>query len=32
MQNEKKELLKKRETRIDDLVDHYEEYTDEEKP
>lgn len=31
MQNEKKELLKKFKTVIDDLMDHYEEYTDEEK-
>ena len=28
MQNEKKELLKKFKTVIDDLMDHYEEYTD----
>ena len=31
MQNEKKELLKKFKSVIDDLMDHYEEYTDEEK-
>jgi hypothetical protein len=31
MQNEKKELLKKFKVIIDDLMDHYEEYTDEEK-
>lgn len=31
MQNEKKELLKNFKTVIDDLMDHYEEYTDEEK-
>ena len=31
MQNEKKELLKKFKTVIDDLMDHYEAYTDEEK-
>ena len=31
MQNEKNELLKKFKTVIDDLMDHYEEYTDEEK-
>ena len=31
MKNEKKELLKKFQTVIDDLMDHYEEYTDEEK-
>ena len=31
MQNEKKELLKKFKTVIDDLMDHYEEYTGEEK-
>ena len=31
MQNEKKELLKKFKTVIDALMDHYEEYTDEEK-
>ena len=31
MQSEKKELLKKFKTVIDDLMDHYEEYTDEEK-
>ena len=31
MQNERKELLKKFKTVIDDLMDHYEEYTDEEK-
>ena len=31
MQNEKKELLKKFKTIIDDLMDHYEEYTEEEK-
>lgn len=31
MQNEKKELLKNFKTIIDDLMDHYEEYTDEEK-
>ena len=31
MQNEKKELLKKFKVVIDDLMDHYEEYTDEEK-
>ena len=30
-QNEKKELLKKFKTVIDDLMDHYEEYTEEEK-
>ena len=30
MKNEKKELLKKFKTVIDDLMDHYEEYTDEE--
>ena len=31
MQNEKKELLKSFKKVIDDLMDHYEEYTDEEK-
>lgn len=31
MQNERKELLKKFKTVIDDVMDHYEEYTDEEK-
>ena len=31
MQKEKKELLKKFKTVIEDLMDHYEEYTDEEK-
>ena len=31
MQSEKKELLKKFKTVIDDVMDHYEEYTDEEK-
>ena len=31
MQNEKKELVKKFKVVIDDLMDHYEEYTDEEK-
>ena len=31
MQNEKKELLKNFKTVIDDLMDHYEEYTEEEK-
>ena len=31
MQKEKKELLKKFKAVIDDLMDHYEEYTDEEK-
>ena len=31
MQKEKKALLKKFKTVIDDLMDHYEEYTDEEK-
>lgn len=31
MKNEKKELLKKFKTVIDDLMDHYKEYTDEEK-
>ena len=31
MQNEKKELIKKFKAIIDDLMDHYEEYTDEEK-
>ena len=31
MQNEKKEIHKKFKTVIDDLMDHYEEYTDEEK-
>ena len=31
MKNEKKELLKNFKTIIDDLMDHYEEYTDEEK-
>ena len=31
MKNEKKELLKKFKTVIDDLMDHYDEYTDEEK-
>ena len=31
MKKEKKELLKKFKTVIDDLMDHYEEYTDEEK-
>ena len=31
MKNEKKELLKKFKSVIDDLMDHYEEYTDEEK-
>ena len=31
MKNEKKELIKKFKKVIDDLMDHYEEYTDEEK-
>ena len=31
MQKEKKELIKKFKVVIDDLMDHYEEYTDEEK-
>ena len=31
MQNEKKELLKKFKLVIDDVMDHYEEYTDKEK-
>ena len=31
MQTEKKELLKKFKKVVDDLMDHYEEYTDEEK-
>ena len=31
MMKEKKELLKKFKVVIDDLMDHYEEYTDEEK-
>lgn len=31
MQKEKKELLKKFKVTVDDLMDHYEEYTDEEK-
>ena len=31
MKKEKKELLKKFKLIIDDLMDHYEEYTDEEK-
>ena len=31
MQNEKKELLKKFKTVVEDLLDHYEEYTTEEK-
>ena len=31
MQKEKKELLKKFKAIIDDLMDHYEEYTEEEK-
>mgnify|MGYP003490385325 CR=1 FL=1 len=31
MQNEKKELLKKFKAIVDDLMDNYEEYTDEEK-
>ena len=31
MQKEKKELLKKFMVIVDDLMDHYEEYTDEEK-
>ena len=31
MKNEKKELLKKFKVVIDDVMDHYEEYTDEEK-
>ena len=31
MKTEKKELLKKFKRIIDDLMDHYEEYTDEEK-
>ena len=31
MQNEKKELLKKFKKVVDDLMDHYEEYTGEEK-
>ena len=31
MKNEKKELLKKFKRVIDDLMDHYEEYTDAEK-
>lgn len=31
MKKEKKELLKKFKAVVDDLMDHYEEYTDEEK-
>ena len=31
MKSEKKELLKKFKSVIDDVMDHYEEYTDEEK-
>ena len=31
MRKEKKELLKKFKVIVDDLMDHYEEYTDEEK-
>ena len=31
MQNEKKDLLKKFKVIVDDLMDRYEEYTDEEK-
>ena len=31
MQTEKKELLKKFKVVVEDLMDHYEEYTDEEK-
>ena len=31
MKNEKKELIKKFKAVIEDLLDHYEEYTDEEK-
>ena len=31
MNNEKKELLKKFKSIIEDVMDHYEEYTDEEK-
>ena len=31
MKNEKKELLKKFKRILDDLMDHYDEYTDEEK-
>lgn len=31
MQTEKKELLKKFKAVVDDLMDHFEEYTDEEK-
>ena len=31
MKKEKKELIKKFKIVIDDLMDHYEEYTDEEK-
>ena len=31
MKKEKKELLKKFKTVIDDVMDHYEEYTDEER-
>ena len=31
MKNEKKELLKKFKSIIDDVMDHYEEYSDEEK-
>lgn len=31
MKNEKKELMKKFKVVIEDLLDHYEEYTDEEK-
>ena len=31
MKTEKKELLKKFKLLVDDLMDHYEEYTDEEK-
>ena len=31
MKNEKKELVKKFKSVIDDVMDHYEEYTDEEK-
>ena len=31
MKNERKELLKKFKAVIEDLMDHYEEYTDEEK-
>ena len=31
MANEKKELIKKFQKVVEDLLDHYEEYTDEEK-